>query len=340
VKAAVVNPESSPVPVEVREVADPLPEAEYVVVRLERAALNRMDAMALADATKEPPGAILGSDGAGTVAAVGPQVQSAFAVGDEVIISPSINWGPDERAPGPDYEFVGSPRGTHAELVAVPAVNLYPKPAHLTWEAASALPLAGVTAWRALMTRGRLRTGETVVIGAASSGVGALGIQMAAATGAHVVALTSGPDKAEALLELGATSVVDRTSSSFLNDLRRDTGGTADLALDPTGALWQTFADILRPGGRLVVVGLMVAPVAELDVRSVYWKQLDVLGSSMGSADDFAALVDHVDEHHWAPKVDSVFPLERVADAYERLDAPQRVGKVVLDVSTASQPSV
>lgn len=332
-KAAVVGTDPGASPLGVREVPDPEPIGDLVVVRLMRAALNRLDAMMLENRTDEAPGTIFGSDGAGAVTAIGVDVKTDVAIGDEVVICPSLHWGIDERIPGADYEILGSPtHGTHAQYVAVPAANVHPKPAHLSWEQAAALPTAGVTAWRALITRGRLARGETVVIGAASSGVGTFGIQIAAARGARVVAITSSADKAHEALALGAGSVVDRTSSTSAADLWRATDGQAHLALDPTGALWQTFADVLRPAGRLVVVGKMAAPVGRLRAQSVYWKQLDVLGSSMGSPTDFAALLDDISAHGWAPTVDSVYPLVQISDAYARLDAPDRVGKVVLDV--------
>ena len=332
-KAAVVGTDPAASPLDVREVPDPQATRDMVVVRIKRAALNRLDAMMLANRTEEAPGTIFGSDGAGSVATLGPDVGSHLAVGDAVVISPSLYWGLDERIPGPDYEILGSPtHGTHAEFVAVPAANVHLKPAHLSWEQAAALPLAGVTAWRALITRGRLKQGETVVIGAASSGVGTLSIQIAAAIGARVVAITSSPDKAQAALALGATATVDRTSPTFGDDLSRATNRRADLALDPAGAFWQQFADTLRPAGRLVVVGKMACHVGELRVQSVYAKQLDILGSSMGSPTDFASLLDHVKVHGWSPTVDSVYPLMQITDAYNRLDAPDRVGKVVLDV--------
>ena len=110
-------------------------------------------------------------------------------------------------------------------------------------------------------------------------------------------------------------------------------GGRADLALDPTGALWQPFAEALRPGGRLVVVGQMATPIGQLRVQTLYWRQLDVLGSSMGSPEDFAALLDNVVRYQWAPSVDAVFPLEAISEAYDRLNSSQRSGKVVIDLA-------
>jgi NADPH:quinone reductase-like Zn-dependent oxidoreductase len=278
---------------------------------------------------------VYGADGAGVVHEVGPEAgPHGPAVGDEVVISPSLFWGDDEHAPGEAYEILGSPTdGTHAELVAVPAENVHPKPDHLSWDQAAALPLAGLTAWRGLVTRGRLTEGESVVVGAASSGVGSTAIQVAHAHGARVVAVTSGPAKAAAALALGADSVVDRREPDVAGRLAELLPDGAHLALDPTGALWQPFVDALRPGGRLVAVGKMASHLAPLRVQSVYWKQVDVLGSSMGSPRDFAALLRHVEQHRWAPVVDSVFPLGAVTDAYARLDSEDRVGKVVIDTT-------
>lgn len=334
-RAAVTNVDPSAAPVEVREVPRPVPAPGWAVVRLERAALNRLDAMLLSARTNEAPGTIFGADGAGVVEEVDAQASgTTIAVGDEVIISPSLFWGDAEHAPGDQYEILGSPtNGTHAELVAVPAGNLHPKPRHLSWEQAAALPLAGVTAWRALVSRGRLAAGETVLVGAASSGVGSLAIQVARAHGCRVVAVTAGSAKAEAALALGADVVVDRSESDLGDRLAAVLPHGADLALDPTGAAWQTFVDALRPGGRLVVVGQAARPSAELRVQSVYWKQVDVLGSSMGSPTDFLALLRHVSDHQWAPVVDSVFPLSDIEHAYARLDSALRIGKVVLDTT-------
>ncbi|GAA2114392.1 quinone oxidoreductase family protein [Nocardioides bigeumensis] len=333
-RASLVTAPGTPEPVRVASVADPSPQPHWVNVRLHHAALNRLDVVQLAARTPDDTGAIFGSDGAGTVEALGSGLSPgpAMSPGDEVVILPSLFWGPSPAAPGPSYEILGSPtNGTHAEIVCVPAANLYPKPRHLSWPEAAALPMATLTAWRALVTRGRLAEHECVVVGAASSGVGSAAIQIAVAHGARVVAVTSSEERAAHALKLGASVAIDRRHREFPEQLRRATDG-ADLALDPTGALWQAFVDVLRPGGRLVVVGKVGAAQAQLGVQSVYWKQVDVLGSTMGSPRDFAALITHLSTHQWAPSLDSVFPLSAVQDAYARLDSPLRAGKVVLDV--------
>ncbi|KAA1424237.1 zinc-binding dehydrogenase [Nocardioides antri] len=332
-KAAVVQTDPSAPPVVVSDVPVPVPPPDWVLVRLRAAALNRLDAMMLARREEESPGAIFGADGAGEVVEVGATARdSGVGEGDSVIISPSLFWGPSEVAPGPDYEILGSPtHGTHAEYVAVPVANVHPVPDHMGWAEAAALPMAGVTAWRALVTRGRLAAGETVVVGAASSGVGTMAIQIAAASGARVIAVTSTEEKAKRALSLGADTVVDRTTTDVAAYVTDVTDGGADLALDPTGALWQPMVGGLRPGGRLAVVGQAAAATGSLRVQSVYWKQVDILGSSMGSPRDFSALLGQVADRRWSPLVDSVHPLTGIAGAYARLDSPERIGKVVID---------
>jgi zinc-binding alcohol dehydrogenase/oxidoreductase len=242
-QAAVVNVDLSLPPVAVRTVDMPALRPYWALVRVHHAALNRLDAMMIANRSDQPPGAVFGSDGAGVVVELGPAFTPALpqvpgvAVGAEVVISPSLLWGADPTAPGERYEILGSPtRGTHAEYVTVPAANLFPRPAHLSWAEAAALPTAGVTAWRALVTRDRLTGDDTVVIGAGSSGVGTLAIQIASATGARVVAVTSTPDKAAHALKLGAHATVDRTAGpdELASALREQTDDGASLALDPT----------------------------------------------------------------------------------------------------------
>lgn len=343
-RAAVLHPGPTRSPLSVEDWPRPIVPPGWVLVRLKRAALNRLDEMTVRDRTDFDTPVVIGSDGAGVIAELGagvnghpdpqrPGVTRRVAVGHEVVVSPSLWWGDDESAPGAAYEILGAPtQGTHAQYVAVPVENVYPKPRNFTWDQAAALPLAGMTAWRALVTRGRLRAGETVVIGAASSGVGVYAVQVAAALGARVVAITGSSDKAAFARALGADDVVLRTGDDFADRLQAATGGWADLSLDPTGALWQPLLAATRPGGRLVAVGQMASPQATVRVQTVYWRQVDILGSSMGSPADFAALLDHVAAHSWRPVIDSVHPLSDVTAAYERLDAPDRIGKVLLDV--------
>ena len=178
-RAALVSNDPTAQVLSVEEVPTPALAPGCVLIEIHRAALNRLDAMMLTQRHELDRPTIFGSDGAGIVVQVGPGVQTVD-VGSHVIISPSLNWGHAPEAPGADYEILGAPTdGTHAQYVAIPAENAYDKPDRLSWSEAAALPMAGVTAWRALVTRGRLVHGETVVIPAASAGVGSIAIQVA-----------------------------------------------------------------------------------------------------------------------------------------------------------------
>ena len=331
-RAAIVTPHLADPPVSVADWPDPTVPTGWVLVRVIRAALNRNDALWLEARDELPRPSVIGSDAAGVVAAVGDEVHGV-SVGDEVIVLPSLWWGDREDAPGTGFQVLGFPtQGTHAELVAVPAENVSARPSRLSWEQAAALPLAAVTAWRALVTRGGLRSGETVVVTAASSGVGTYLVQIAAALGAHVVAVTSSAAKLETATRLGAADGVLR-GPRLDEELRRVVGADADLVVDSTGAEWPVLVGALRRGGRLVSLGRTAAAQATVDVNDLFWRQISLLGTSMGSPRDFAALLEHVDQSTWVPMVEETLPLEDIRTAYERLDDPARVGKVVLAIS-------
>lgn len=333
-KAVVVDPSADTDPIRVQDWPDPEPPPGWVVVRVARAGLNRNDAMMVARRRELlPRPSVIGSDAAGTVVALGDGA-TGVEVGTEVVVSPGLWWGPDDEAAGPDFDLLGDAvQGTHAELLTVPAENVHPRPGRLTLDQAAALPLAGVTAWRALVTRGRLAEGHTVVVTAASSGVGTFAVQIAVALGARVVAVTSSPAKQEAALGLGAHAVVSRRSQTYAADLRDAVGPAgADLVLDSAGAEWGALLGALRRGGRLVNVGRNASRHAEIDLGQLFWEHLSVLGSSVGSPRDFQALLDHVEQTDWVPVVDEIVTVADAADAYQRLDSEERVGKVVLDL--------
>lgn len=327
-RAAVIDPVARE-SVSVQDWPDPPRRDGEVLVRVVRAAINRLDQMTVDERADLPDPAVIGSDAAGVVEHVGSGVEGV-RVGDEVVVLPSLRWGPRDDVQAADYEILGYPtQGTHAELIAVPGENVFPRPSRLSWEEAAALPLAGVTAWRAIVTRGRLRPGETMVVTAASSGVGTFAIQIGAALGARVVVVTSSEEKLEQARRIGAAAGVLRTSPDLASELL-DAARGADLVVDSTGGQWPALIRALRPGGRMVVLGRKAQNDGVLPVQPLFWRQLDVLGTSMGSPRDFAALLTHVEQARWAPIIDSVFALDDVTAAYARLNDDTRFGKVVL----------
>jgi zinc-binding alcohol dehydrogenase/oxidoreductase len=309
------------------EFPDPTPSAGDVVVELRAAAVNRRDLL-----VRDPPGPaydfalplVPGSDGAGVLR----------DTGDEVVVYPGLGWGDGEEAAGPEWRILGGPdNGTYAELVQVPAENVFPKPARLSWEEAAAFPLAALTAYRALFSVGALQGGETVVVIGAGSGVSTFVIQLAAQAGARVLVTSSAREKIERARELGADEGVLYTEGDWADAVRDLTGGRgADIVVDSAGSTWKDSLRTLRRGGRAVVYGATGGPTVELDVRAVYLNWQRILGTTMGSARDFAGLLRMLEDGMWTPVVDSTRPLAEANTAHERMKRNEHFGKLVLSV--------
>ena len=304
---------------------DPRPAEGDVVVELRRAAVNRRDLLVRKGVYPFPLPLVPGSDGAGI----------RRDTGEEVVILPSLRWGAGEAAPGPGFEILGGPTdGTYAELVAVPRENVLPRPARLSWDEAAALPLAGLTAYRALFSRGALRAGETVLVLGAGSGVSTFAIQLAAQAGARVLVTTSTQEKLDRAVALGADAGVLYPGADWAAAARELTGGRGvDLVLDSTGSTWPESVSAVCLGGRVVVFGATLGDQATLAVRPVYLGQVSLLGTTMGSPRDFAGLLAMLDEGTWAPVVDTALPLSDAEAAHERMLSGAQFGKVVLECS-------
>ena len=303
-------------------VADPVAAPGEVVVELRTAALNRRDLLVASGTYPFPLPLIPGSDGAGV----------RRDTGEEVVILPALGWGEREEVQGPDFQILGGPRnGTYAELVAVPEANVFTKPARLSWEETAALPLAGLTAYRALFSRGRLRGGETVLVLGAGSGVSTFAVQLAAQAGARVLVTSSSAEKIEQSRALGADVGVNYATEDWVAAVK-ELGG-ADLVIDSIGSTWPQSLDCLRPGGRVVVFGATGGTEATLPVRPFYFGQWSLLGTMMGSPADFAGLLGALDSGTWRPVIDSVLPLAEAASAVEAMASGQHFGKLVLSCS-------
>ncbi|HSC91579.1 MAG TPA: zinc-binding dehydrogenase [Gaiellaceae bacterium] len=323
-QAVVLREPGGPEVLRPEAVADPEPGPEEVVVELRAAAVNRRDLRVRDGAAGFEGPLVPGSDGAGVVR----------GSGDEVVVNPSLHWGDGEAAPGPAFEILGGPSdGTYAELVKVPRANVCPKPSRLSWQEAAALPLAGLTAYRALFSRGRLRGGETVLLLGAGSGVTTFAVQLAVQEGARVLVTSSRQEKLDRAAELGASGGVLYTDDAWPDAVRELTGGTGvDLVLDSVGATWAESLRCLRPGGRLVSFGATGGNEARLEPRSYYGGQYSLLGTMMGSPRDFAGLLRVVNGGAWKPVIDSVRPLAEAADAHRRLESGEQFGKLVLEL--------
>ena len=327
----------------VEDVKEPKPGPGEVLLKILCAGLNHLDIWV----RKGRPGTqlkmphILGSDAAGVVVAVGEDVRSP-KVGDEVIIDPGLSCGRCEfcrqgqQSLCASFGLMGLSRpGTFAEQVAVPADNCYPRPPHLSDEQAGAFALASVTAWRMLMTRAGLKPGETVLIHGIGGGVALWALQFAKLTGAEVLVTSSSDDKLSRAAELGADRTINYAKEDVGQSVAEVTSGRGvDVAIDAVGAAtWPLDFTCVRKGGRIVLCGVTTGAKAETDLRALYWNQLTVMGSTMGSAEDFRQMVRAVTANKLRPVMDEVFPLEKVRDATERMETGRQFGKIALRIS-------
>ena len=313
---------------------DPQPGPGEAVVRLRAAALNHRDAwirQGLYAGISLP--IVLGSDGAGHVQAVGTGVDPSL-LGTAVVINPSLDWGADERVQGPAYRILGLPdNGTYADCVKVPAGNLFAKPDTLSWEAAAATPLAGLTAYRALVTRARVQPGETVLVTGIGGGVATFALLVARRLGARVI-VTSGSDaKIARALQLGAGGGVNYRAENWGRAVQALCDGGPDVIVDSAGRdALPTLVEIVRPGGRIVTFGATTGSPSTIEVRRIFWKQISLLGSTMGTPREFGDMLKLFDGT-LTPVVDRVFPLAAAAEAHRRLDESGQFGKIVLEIS-------
>jgi NADPH:quinone reductase-like Zn-dependent oxidoreductase len=322
-QAVVAKQWGGPEVLEFETVPDPAPEDGQVLVELRASALNWHDVLVRRTGRGFPLPSILGIDGAGV----------RRDTGEAVVLFPVLNWGDAQIAPGPDYSILGDiGDGTYAELISVPAENVFPKPAGMSWEEAAALPVAGLTAYRALFSRAQLQAGETVLIQGAGSGVSALAVSLAAAAGARVVVTSSDPEKLERSREIGADEGLLYTDENWIEELLALTGGGVDVVMDGVGSDLAGSLKCLKRGGRLSIYGASGGFEATLDVPSLYFSYASIFATGVGSREDFAGLLAAVEEGKIHPAIDSVRPLAETAEAHRRIEESSHFGKLVLSI--------
>jgi NADPH2:quinone reductase len=296
-----------------------------VLIGLRAASLNHLDVWLRRGLPSAPKPRILGADGAGVVVALGEDVDR-FREGDEVVINPGLDEG--ARIVGEHMD------GTHAELIALPADYVYPLPDGLTFEQAAAFPLVFETAYRMLVTRAGLQEGEWVFVWGIGGGVATAAMQIARALGARVIVTSSSDEKLARARELGADATVNHTDADVAAAVREATDGHgADIVVEHVGeATWKTSLQVAASGGRVTVCGATSGPNPPANLHRIWWKQLTVLGSTMGTQADFQAVYELVANGSAEPVVDRAFPLAEAAAAHEHLEAGRQLGKVVLTI--------
>ncbi|MEK4199782.1 zinc-binding dehydrogenase [Cytobacillus sp. FSL K6-0265] len=320
-------------PLYYEEIETPQPKKGEVLVRLHYAAVNRRDVFIRYGAYPgiEVP-SVLGSDGAGVIAALGEGV-SNIAVGSEVVINPALDWGDNIDYPQAEHTVLGVPsNGTYAQYVTVPAENVLQKPSHLTLEEAAAIPLGALTAYRAVVTKGEVKPSDTVIIPGVGGGVATFALQIAVAKGATVFVTSSSDEKIAYAKELGATGGVNYRNKDWVKQLKALSGG-ANLSIDSIGG--STFNDLIylaKPGSKIVSFGATLGPVEQVVMPRIFFKQLHILGTTMGSASEFKSMIDFYEAHKLKPVIDGVYDLQDIENVHEKMDKGKVFGKMVLKI--------
>ena len=338
-KAALFHDYGGPEVVRLGEVADPVPGPGEVRIAVRAAAMNHLDLWVRRGLPIDialPH--IGGSDIAGVVDSVGPGAERVPA-GARVVVDPSLDYDWYDGAargrslPSAELRIIGEHTpGGFAEYAVVPAANLVEIPSGVSFEEAAAASLAGVTAWHAVVVRGRVRPGERVLVTGASGGVSTMAVQIARHAGARVHAVTSGADNVARVRDLGAHVVYDRLETDYGRALWRDTGKEGvDLIVDSVGAAtWKANLRALRQGGRLVCYGATTGPAGETSLPLLFWKQASILGSTMGTPADYRRTMRLVFDGVLRAPIDEILPLDRAREAHERLEAGEVFDKLVL----------
>lgn len=314
-----------------KDVEKPILSPGEVLVKIKAAALNRRDywiTIGKYAGLKYPT--ILGSDGAGIVAEIGGGVDKTW-LDKEVVINPGNNWGEHEEFQSKEFKILGLPDdGTFAEYVKTRAEYLHNKPAYLSWEQAAAFPLAGLTAYRALFTKGKAKKGDTVLISGVGGGTGTFALQWAVAAGCKVFVTSGTGEKIDMALRLGATAGVNYKSQDWAEELHHLAGGFDVIIDSALGAGFAKFPDICNPGARIVFFGGTAGDIPAINGRKIFWKQLQILGTTLGTPTDFKNMLSFMTEHKIEPVIDKVFPLTDAQKAVEVIGNSSQFGKLVL----------
>ncbi len=317
-KAIRIHEDGGPEVLRYEDAPDPEPGPGEVLIRLRAASLNHLDLWIRKGLPSVPKPRILGADGTGI----------REDTGERVVLNPGLEHGERITVIGEHMD------GTHAELVAVPETNVYPLPDELSFEEAAAFPLVFETAYRLLVTKAQLKEGEWVLLWGIGSGVASAGLAIAKALGARALVTSSSDEKLERARELGADATVNHATGDVAAAVKEATGGAGvQVVLEHVGeATWQTSLQSARAGGRIAVCGATTGPNPPAGLHRIWWKQLTIYGSTMGTKEDFEGAYELVKSGRAKPVIDSVFPLAEARAAHERLEAGEQFGKIVLTI--------
>jgi zinc-binding alcohol dehydrogenase/oxidoreductase len=318
----------------INETETPRPGPGEARVKIIAASLNRRDywiKKGIYQGSRYP--CIVGSDGAGIIDALGSDVDADY-LGKEVIINPGLNWGGNNDYHAPNFQILGLPsQGTLAEYVCVPIESIWPKPAGWTFEKAAALPLGALTAYRALFSRGQLQKGDNVFITGIGGGVAMFMLKFALAAESNVYVSSSSEKKIKKAIQLGALGGVNYKLPDWEQQLTELVPeGFALIADSAAGENFSIFPNLLRIGGRIVIFGGTAGKMPEITAAKLFWKQASILGTTMGSPEDFKNMLAFVEKHKIKPEIDKIFPMEDTEIAFKYMENQEQFGKIVIKI--------
>ena len=331
-KAAVFK--SRDIPLQVEEFKKPKPVKDEVLVRMKYAALNHRDLWLMQEQPQHfPEGIILGSDGCGVVEDVGEDADPLL-VGTEVVINPSLDWGSNPLVQGDRFRILGFPdHGTFAEYLTISKKYIFEKPEHLSFEESAAVPLSGLTAYRALFSKARLRRNEKVLITGIGGGAALWALQFAVCYKARVYVTSGSDEKISRAKGLGALEGFNYRDPEWVEKAKKETGGV-DIIIDSAGGdQFAQYIELALPGGRIVNFGRTAGNITNVPTRLLYWKQLSILGTTMGTRDEFLSMLHFLESRNIKPVIDQTFPLSQIAGAFRRMNKADQFGKIILEIN-------
>ena len=325
-KAVRIHEDGGPEVLRYEDVDDPVAGDGQVLIRLAAASLNHLDVWVRKGLPSVPKPRILGADGAGTVEALGTGV-TGLAVGERVVINPGLEHGDLISVVGEHSD------GTHAELIAIDAVQVFPLDDVLSFEQAAAFPLVYETAYRMLVTKAKVTDGEWALIWGIGGGVATASFEICRALGLRTIVTSGSDDKLEHARGWGADVAVNHHTGDVVAAVKEATGKGVHVVVETVGdATWARSLAAVRPAGQVVVCGATTGPNPPAQLHRFWWKQLTVHGSTVGTRDDFLGAYELVRSGRARVHVDRTYPLSEIAAAHERLEAGEQLGKIVLTI--------
>jgi len=320
-------------PLEIRAIKKPKPIKDQVLVRLHAAALNHRDVWTQNEQVAPDGGVILGSDGCGVIEDVGEDAD-ALMIGMEVVINPSLNWGNNPVVQGDSFKILGYPdNGTFSDYIVISKKQVFERPEHLPYEESAAVPLAGLTAYRALFSKARLRAKEKVLITGVGGGAALWAFQFALAYQARVYVTSGSEEKIQKAKGMGALAGFNYKDPEWSMKAAKDVGGF-DIVIDSAGGeQFSKLPELMMPGGRIAIFGRTAGNIPDLSTRLLYWKQISIHGTTMGTRDEFLSMLDFVESRKLKPVIDKVYPLDQAEEAMRRMEKGDQFGKIVLKIA-------